>query len=356
MLIANPQKIYDNISKLTLEPVYFIFGEEPYLKKELLKRFEYYVVDPATKDFNYSNYFASEVDIHQILDQAQSLPMMAAYRLIIVRGVESWNDKDWENLFFLFEKPNPSTVLVLTSDKVDKRKKYVKKLIDQATSLEFKKPFDNQVPMWIQHIAKSLELELTQDGIYLLQRLIGNQLIEIESELEKLKSFTSTQDSSTEGRKKIGVSEIAQVVSRVKEENIFEFTKSVGENKRGLAIENLVHLLDQGQNEIGIINMLSRHLRILLTLRKGIESQLHGVQLAHYAQVPAFFLNDYLTQARLWSCQKIEKALVVLSEIDLALKSTSAVPSHIWLENMVIQICEPVGINKKLTNSHVSVE
>ncbi|HPI40351.1 MAG TPA: DNA polymerase III subunit delta [Pseudobdellovibrionaceae bacterium] len=338
MLVSNAQKIYDDLAKSKFDPVYFIFGEEPYLKKELLKRFDHYVVDPGTKDFNYSNYFASEVDVHRLLDEAQALPMMSSYRLIIVRNIEAWNDKSLDELSYLFEKPNPSTVLVFTSEKVDKRKKLIKQLLDRATCIEFKKPFDNQVPTWIQHIAKNLDLEVSQDGIYLLHRLIGNQLIEIENELEKLKLYIST--GSTEGavQKKIGVAEIAQVVSRVKEQSIFEFTKSVGENKRAQALENLVQLLDQGQNEIGIINMLARHLRILLLLNKGIENQLNGVRLAHFAQVPAFFLSEYLAQARLWNLKKIERALVILSEVDYALKSSSAVPSHIWLENMVIQI------------------
>lgn len=339
MLLQNPQKIYEDLAKSKFDPIYFIFGDEPYLKKELLKRFDYYVVDPGTRDFNLSNYFATEVDPHRVLDEAQSLPMMSTYRLIILRGVEEWNDKVWEDVYSILTNPNPSTVLVLTAEKVDKRKKYFKMLMENATCVELKKPFDNQIPTWIQHIAKGMGLEISQDGIYLLHRLIGNQLIEIESELEKLKSYVADRSSS----QKIGVPEIAQVVSRVKEESIFEFTKSIGENKRGMAIENLVHLLDQGQNEIGIINMLARHLRILLLVRKGLENQLNGPKLAHFAQVPAFFLSEYVAQARLWKTQKIEKALVILTEVDCALKSSSVVPSHIWLENMVVQICDFQG-------------
>jgi DNA polymerase-3 subunit delta len=134
--------------------------------------------------------------------------------------------------------------------------------------------------------------------------------------------------------------DVAAAVSRSKEENVFDFTKAIGENDRVKALEHLVHLLDQGQNEIGIVSLLSRHIRILLTVKKGMEEGLHGAKLAHYAQVPPYFLESYIDQARLWAIRKLEQTLVMLCETDKALKS-SPLSSHIWLENLVLKTCGP---------------
>ena len=128
------------------------------------------------------------------------------------------------------------------------------------------------------------------------------------------------------------------VVSFSREENIFDFTKAIGQKDRAKALEQLVSLLDQGQNEIGIVQLLSRHMRMLLTVRYGMDQGIGGSKLASLSQVPSYFIESYCDQAKLWPVRKLEDALVVLQETDKALKS-SPVSSHIWLENMVLKSC-----------------
>ncbi|MEN0059977.1 MAG: DNA polymerase III subunit delta, partial [Bdellovibrio sp.] len=201
---------------------------------------------------------------------------------------------------------------------------------DKAQCIEFKKPYENQIPSWIHYIAQSLGLTISNEGIHLLHKLVGHHLTEIEAELKKLGEFA--------GARRIEKTDVEQVVSRSKEENVFDFTKAIGENDRVKALEHLVHLLDQGQSEIGIVSLVARHVRILLSLKKGMDEGLHGAKLAHYAQVPPYFLEGYLEQVRLWTAKKLEQTLVVLAETDRALKS-SPLSSHIWLENMVLKTC-----------------
>jgi DNA polymerase-3 subunit delta len=117
-----------------------------------------------------------------------------------------------------------------------------------------------------------------------------------------------------------------------------ELAATIAEGDRLAALIQLAKLLEQGQSEIGIVSLVARHIRILLMIRQGFELNLSGQKLATFAQVPSYYLQDYVGQARLWSSKKLEMVLVILSETDKALKS-SPLSSHIWLENLIFRTC-----------------
>ena len=331
MALIDAQKFYRDLEKGSLASLYFLFGEEPYLLNQCVDRFKFAVLTEGAIDFNYSLFYASDADVSSVRDAVETLPMMAPKRLVILKEAQELTDKEWSVLDALISKPVDSTVFVIMASRVDKRKKHIRLIMETADCVEFKKPYDNQIPGWVKHIAGTLNLDIADDATLLLSKLVGSHLTEIEGELRKLADFIGDQ-------RRIEVSDVAQAVSRSKEENVFDFTRAMGESDRVRALEHLVHLLDQGQSEIGIVSLLARHMRMLLSVKRGSEQGLSGAKLAQFAQVPPYFLENYVMQSRLWTVKKLEHTLVVLAETDKALKS-SPLSSHIWLENLVLKTC-----------------
>lgn len=334
MAMVDAQKLYRDLEQKQFSSLYFLFGEEPYLLHQSMARFKYAILDPNTVDFNFNQYYAGDADISHVRDAVEMLPMMAPQRLVILREAQELADREWAELEHVIQTPVPSTVFVILASRIDKRKKAMRLLLDKAECVEFKKPYENQIPAWIKYIADSLELELSAEASHLLHKLVGNHLTEIESELRKLGDYVGE-------KRRIEVQDVAAAVSRTREENVFDFARAIGEANQVKALEQLVHLLDQGQSEVGIVAMVARHMRILMTIKKGQEEGLYGGKLASMAQVPPYFLDQYLEQTRLWTIRKIEQTLAVLSETDKALKS-SPLSSHIWLENMVLKTSSSV--------------
>lgn len=331
MPMRDPQKIYRDLEIKEFAPLYFIFGEEPYLLNQCFQRFKKSVFAEGTEDFNYNLFYAKENTPSEVKEAVETLPMMSSRRLVILKEAQEYSDKEWNEFESLLTSPVQSTVFVILATKVDKRKKILKTLTEVAESVEFKKPYENQVPWWINYIAQSLEIKISEEAVHLLHTLVGSHLLEIESEILKLKEYVGD-------RHRIELSDVASAVSRSKEENIFDFTRAVGERDQVKALEHLVQLLDQGQSEVGVVALVARHIRLLMTVKKGLEMSLHGARLAQQAQVPSYFIESYVDQSRQWSMKKLEQTLVVLSETDKALKS-SPLSSHIWLENMVLKAC-----------------
>ncbi len=340
MALIDAQNFYQQMESGQLKPVYFLFGEESYLLSQSTQRFKALFEGSGLEDFNYQSFYAGDANVEQIRESIETLPMMSAYRVIVIKEAQNFSEKEWEALEPILSQPVSTSVVAFFASTVDKRKKGIRLLIDKSQAIEFKKPYENQMPSWIQYIAKTYELSITAEASNLLHTLVGTHLIEIDSEMKKLKDFISP-------RNKIELADVASVVSRSKEESVFDFTRAVGENNRAVALEHLVHLLDQGQSEIGVVALLARHVRLLLIVKKGMNQGLHGAKLAQLAQVSPYFIDSYVSQAKLWSSLQLQKLMMVLSETDKALKS-SPLSSHIWLENMVLKSCTTLNSNPGL--------
>lgn len=331
MALVDQQKLYKDLELKKFQPIYFLFGDEPYLLNQCVQRFKYSILDEASVDFNFSLFYAADSDVSSIKDAVETLPVFSPYRLIILKNAHELKDAELLELQPLFDNPVQSTVFVIFADKVDKRKKAIKTLLDHAVCVEFKKPYDNQIPQWISYLCQNLSIKISTEAVHRLHRLVGNNLTELENQIIKIQQFIAERNN-------IELTDVNMVVSQSREESVFDFTKAIGQKDRVKALEQLVSLMDQGQNEIGIISLLARHMRLLLTIRSGMDQGLGGAKLASIAQVPSYFIESYSDQARLWPIKKIEDAIVVLHETDKALKS-SPLSSHIWLENMVLKSC-----------------
>ena len=331
MALGDQQKLYKDLESKNFQPIYFLFGDEPYLLNQCIHRFKFAVLDESTMDFNYSLFYSADADIEKVVEAVETLPVFTPQRLVILKNAHELKDSELALILPLLQNPVPSTVFVILAEKIDKRKKTFKYLLDHAFCVEFKKPYENQVPQWISYLCQNLQLKISHDSIHRLHRLVGNNLTELENQIIKIQDYIGERTT-------IELADVNAVVSFSREENVFDLTKAIGQKDRVKALEQLVTLLDQGQNEISIVSLLARHMRLLMTIRSGMDQGIGGAKLASLAQVPSYFIESYCDQARHWSVKKIEDSLVILHETDKALKS-SPLSSHLWLENLVIKSC-----------------
>lgn len=321
-----------HLQKGTPQPLYFLVGEEYFLMNEALQGIKQTVLADGAADFNSDQFFAGDDDVVKIRDTVEMLPMMSPRRLVVVRNCQDFRDKDWDVLAPIIDAPVDSTTLVLLADKVDKRKKFFKRLGELATVVELNRPFENQLAAWIDYIGAKHGLTVQPEAAALLRQLIGASLTELNNEMMKLRDFVGE-------RSKVDGTDVLKVVSRSKADSVFDLTNAIGKKDRALALQSLANLLEHGQSEVGAVAMIARHLRILSVVRDGVRQGVPAARLCLKAGIPQFFLKDYEFQAKAWSDDKISRTIFALKETDRALKS-SPVSSHIWLENFILKACE----------------
>ncbi len=327
----SPQALETSVAKGEIFPLYFLYGDETFLIEETLDHLVTTALGEGLRDFNLNTFYGGEADPAQIRDAVETLPMMSQIRVVVVKDAHDLNDKDWDQLSRLIDEPVPTTALVCVASKIDKRKKYIKRFQEKGVVVEFKRPYDNQVPDWIKSIAKKQGLQLSADAVATVHELVGSNLQDINGELKKLAQYVGE-------RKKVTEEDVVAVVSRIRVDSVFDLTDAIGRGDRARALTCLANLLDNGQNEVGVLALVSRHVRILKLVSDGMKEGLSGQRLSSRAGVSPYFLKSYVDQARSWNERKIEHTFQALLDTDRALKS-SPVASHIWLENFVVQTC-----------------
>lgn len=331
MVTWDLRKLQQRLETHSPSMLYVLAGDEPFLQEEALQLIKSKAVDAGTIDFNYDSFYAGDVKAVQVKDAVQMLPMMSPRRLVVYRNVDELKDKDWEDLFDLFDSPIDSTTFVLTCETLDKRKRYYKKLAEHAIWVDLKRPYDNQIPDWIDYLGFRKGLKVSREAAQLIKQFVGVNLTEINNELEKLKSYVGE-------RNQVGVEDVLAIVSRARVDRIFDLTDAIGHADKAAALHSLANLLEHGQSEVGALAMIARHIRILSNLKEGQRDGLTGPKLCAKAGIPQFLLTQYLSQTKAWSDDKLTKTIGILHDTDRALKSSS-IPSHVWLENFILKTC-----------------
>lgn len=331
MVTWDLRKLQQRLETHSPSALYVLAGDEPFLQEEALQLIKSKAVDAGTIDFNYDSFYAGDVKAVQVKDAVQMLPMMSPRRLVVYRNVDELKDKDWEDLFDLFDSPIDSTTFVLTCENLDKRKRYYKKLAEHAIWVDLKRPYDNQIPDWIDYLGFRKGLKVSREAAQLIKQFVGVNLTEINNELEKLKSYVGDKNQ-------VGVEDVLAIVSRARVDRIFDLTDAIGHADKAAALHSLANLLEHGQSEVGALAMIARHIRILSHLKEGQRDGLTGPKLCAKAGIPQFLLNQYLSQTKAWSDDKLTKTIGILHDTDRALKSSS-IPSHVWLENFILKTC-----------------
>lgn len=326
------RELHSHLSSSKLAPVYLLYGEEAFLQKEALKTLiEKVAIPDASKDFNQDSFYAKDIKLQTFLEVVSTLPVFCDRRLVICHDAHLLKEKDWDLIFPILQNPVDTTVIVFVASQWDKRKKYSKKLIDLAFCVESHTPKGEALLRWCKWLSNRHKVKISSSALDLLVQLSGSNLMAINNELQKVKLLVSS-DKTIEDKDILGA------VARVKHENVFAFTEAIGRQDLQQSFKHLVHLLEDGENEITLLSLISRHIRILSQIGEGVKDGLRPIDLSRQAGVPTYYLKDYMKQVSLWNEKKIKQVVEILHETDRALKS-SPLSSDIWMENFVLKAC-----------------
>ena len=215
------KELIEAISKKQYVPIYLLMGEEPYFIDKVGDYIENtFFKDEEAKDFNFQLLYGMETNVNQIVAYAKEFPMMADYRLVIVR--EAQNVAKIEQMAEYAKNPQRKTVLVLCykHKKLDGRTELFKAINKNGTIFESSKIYDNQLPAYIKDMVSEKKRSINDAAINLLANHIGIDLSRISNELDKLENIVPQG-------KEITIPIIEQYIGISKEYNIFELVSAV---------------------------------------------------------------------------------------------------------------------------------
>ena len=123
------QKLNRDLKENTLEQIYLLYGDEPFLLASYKKRLK--AAMAGDDEMNSSYYEGKGIDLGQVKSMAETLPFFADRRLIILEnsGLMKGASDGWVEL--LDHLPE-STSMVFVETEVDKRSRMYKKVKEKS--------------------------------------------------------------------------------------------------------------------------------------------------------------------------------------------------------------------------------
>ena len=172
---VSPQRVVQAaIQSGTFAPVYYLHGDDDYLKDAAISDLLAAAIDPSTRDFNCEIRHGSDLDAEAVSRLLSTPPMLALRRAVVLRDVTTLKKAARGQLDRYLTHPASDTLLLLTSPigtKADPA------LALASVVLDFAPLTPERVRRWISHHASaSLSIAIHEEAIQLLQQAVGNDL------------------------------------------------------------------------------------------------------------------------------------------------------------------------------------
>lgn len=252
--------------------IYFFYGEEDYLMdleiEKLKKGLDKNFIDMNFKKVDNPSF----ADLTAIL---RTQGLMFGKMLFVIDILDyfkkSIDDKQIKELTSILEGNTENIDIVFTAklprdtgEKIDKRKKFFK-LLSKFNPTEF-----NTIPTykvaeldtWIKKFIKAKSLKISADATETIIKRIGNNLRQIDSELDKVKLYIHPRDL-------VEKSDIEEIC--VNNEDIFAFSEFVLKGEKDKALLEYNKLLATTY-PLAILSMLQKEVRTWIILKAKSSS------------------------------------------------------------------------------------
>jgi len=311
--------------------VFYLHGDDEFRKDEVVRALVEKHLDPATKDFNFDPLRGNEVDAQTLASILATPPMMAEYRVVVVRETEglAGSPKARTALLDVVDAPPPGLALILSATVPQGSKaKFYKELAKKAQSVAFQPFTPDDVPGWLLERARTVHgKQFDVAAAQALGAAIGTNLGILAMELAKLADFVEGD--------RVTMKDVEAAGTRLPSQDRWRWLDLVGERRLQEALEGVGVLLAQGESGVSLVIGLATHL-----LRVGVVSEQGPAALESALPPHQKWLAGRLAgQGRKWTATEIDSALEGLLRADRLLKASALSDQHFleeWLLGLMV--------------------
>lgn len=305
------KQISADIKNNEYKPVYLIYGDEPYLKKQYEDRLVKAVAGDDT--MNYSFFDKDNVSVKEIISIGDTMPFFAEKRLIVVENSGFFKSSNDELAEYIKNIPD-YLIIVFVEEQIDKRNKVYKAVNDKGYVSEMNAQSVSVLTKWIASLFKAENKSITGDAAACLLDKTGASMNLIKQEIEKLVSYCYDKPV-------IEKSDVEEVCSTQTVSKIFDMISAIGSKNEQLALTLYYDLLTLKEKPMSILFLIVRQFNGILQVSEGISSGKSNAQMAKEMGTPPFVVGKYAAMAKNFSKEYLCNALSDCAEAEGDVKS-----------------------------------
>lgn len=320
--------------------LYFLYGEEKYLVSHYAKKLAGKASGRQFTDFNFQKFDGGETGADRIAEAAQSLPFFAERKCVLVTDPDADAMKTaelskWKELVSSLPETTVLVVALPSLEAEEKKGKSWKNFIgwmkSSGSTVRFGRRTGAQLQKLLCSGAQKRGCLLSSRNADRLVACCGSDLTTLFNELEKLCSYIKQGE--------ITAQVIDELTVKNLEARVFDLSKAVlsGSGDRAYSILNL--LLEQGEEPVAVLAVLSSAYLDLYRVRTSIQSGLSAMEPAKYFDYARkeFRLRNAERDAGRYPGGMYRESLKELLAADLALKSSRG-DRRLVLEKLIAKL------------------
>ena len=341
----NEEALKKQIKSGDFARIYFIYGNEGYLKQHYANLICDKTVSKDFADFNLKKLDGKDTSLNEIYDCISSFPMMSDFTCTLVKdfplntfiGDRGKVDSEFQTV--ISDIPE-SSVLVFWMDTIEvdeKNSKWARviKIIDEiGVCAAIDKRTRSALEKLLVASAQKKDCTLSRECAAYIVSLVGEDMATLQNELHKVCAYVGSGEIT---KKDVDKTVIVSV-----EAKIFQLSRMVCRGEADNAYENLQNLFKLREEPVVILSVLSKSFvdmyRVKAAKEAGVPySKLGEIFAPNIYKTKMFTLDNAANDAARFTVTQLKAALDILSDADRRLKSTGE-DSKIVLEETILRL------------------
>ena len=313
---------------------FILHGDNEFEISERVADFKQKIGDESLRDLNITVLDGRKTALGEVQHAADAIPFLADKRLVIVDGLltrlasrrakegdetPSGAAQDFLNglVDYVPRLPETTRLVFVEFQPLNPRHPLVKLAGQQKgrTVIECRQPAAAELPRWIGDRAKKHGGSIELPAANRLAALIGGDLRRLDTEINKLITYVNAQRAITE-------KDVLLLVSDASTSSVFDLVDALGKRDGKRAAHELHHLIDQGENPLGLLAMIVRQYRLLILVKELQARNLSPDAMAKELGQHPFVIKKLNEQARSYpDIAQLETIYRRLLEIETEIKT-----------------------------------
>ena len=334
--------------------VFLFYGNQDLLINEQVLELTNKILPSDTRDLGFQRFSVEEIlkgsenegQLSELIQSLESLPFLEESRVVRLDNIErikaprSQSDKSKETRLFhavlnFLNSPLEKTFLVLCSQ-ATRENDFSKPLLNACKKSGRVRKFvayDNEQPIeWTRQRALVKGLRIPENVAIELIQLVGNNLNDLDHELEKLHLLFGT-DSVVEAN------QVRKFVKGHKHYSVYALSESISKKELAQSLEFLeTHLKENPRDGVKLFGVLTSQVRRLLRVKYFLNERLSETEIFSKLRIHPFLGRQLLQNTKGFTLTELENIQVHLAEIDLSIKFQQ---QHVrpLFQNLLEKIC-----------------
>jgi len=320
-------------------PVCAVFGDEAFLKRQVLAQLRHDVLGGGEGDFSLARFEGRSVLLRDVMDELATLAMFGSdRRLVLVEEADRFVSQYRKELEDYVAKPGPAGVLLLEVASWPANTRLAKAVAEDGLAVDCRALPTAKLGRWLCAWSKQAhDIQLTSAAADVLIEMVGPELGLLDQELAKLALVTGPGG-------KVTPQQAGQLVGTWRAKTTWKMLDAVLDGHVRQALVELDRLLLAGEQPVAILGQISYSLRRFAAATRVVlaaeaaHRRVSPRQALQQAGMKPFLLERADRQLRRLGRHRGAQLYQWLLKADLDLKGGSPLPPRLVLEQLIVRL------------------